>query len=66
MVQCFSLSAHRVFRSYFLPAIASLAGLGVGGLILYVNKSVRVEEFCRYGDAPNAGGLRIGTVAEKR
>lgn len=36
----------------------------IGGLILYVNKPVRVGEFCRYGEDPNPGWLRIGWVEE--
>jgi MscS family membrane protein len=36
----------------------------IGGLILFINKPVRVGEFCRYGTDPSPGWLRIGTVEE--
>ena len=36
----------------------------IGGLILYVNKPVRVGEFCRYGEDPSPGWQRLGTVEE--
>ena len=36
----------------------------IGGLILYIDKPVRVGEFCRYGEDPDPGWLRIGTVEE--
>lgn len=36
----------------------------IGGLILFANKPVRVGDFCRYGEDPSAGWLRIGTVEE--
>lgn len=46
-----------------LAAQSTIANF-IGGLILYVNKPVRVGEFCRYGEDPNPGWLRIGTVEE--
>ncbi len=36
----------------------------IGGLILFANKPVRVGDFCRYGEDPSPGWLRIGTVEE--
>ncbi len=36
----------------------------IGSIILYINKPVRVGEFCRYGEDPDPGWLRIGTVEE--
>ena len=36
----------------------------IGGLILYINKPVRVGEYCRYGEDPNPGWQRTGTVEE--
>ena len=36
----------------------------IGGLILLVNKPVRVGDFCRYGEDPSSDWLRIGTVEE--
>jgi len=36
----------------------------IGGLILYIDKPVRVGEFCRYGEDPDPGWLRIGKVEE--
>ena len=46
-----------------LAAQSTIANF-IGGLILYVNKPVRIGEFCRYGEDPNPGWLRIGTVEE--
>lgn len=46
-----------------LAAQSTIANF-IGGLILYVNKPVRVGEFCRYGEDPNPDWLRIGTVEE--
>ena len=46
-----------------LAAQSTIANF-IGGLILYVNKPVRVGEFCRYGEDPNPEWLRIGTVEE--
>ena len=36
----------------------------IGGLILFVDKPVRVGDFCRYGEDPAPGWLRIGTVEQ--
>ena len=36
----------------------------IGGLILFASKPVRVGDFCRYGEDPSAGWLRIGTVED--
>jgi MscS family membrane protein len=46
-----------------LAAQSTIANF-IGGLILFINKPVRVGEFCRYGEDPNPGWLRIGTVEE--
>ena len=46
-----------------LAAQSTIANF-IGSLILYINKPVRVGEFCRYGEDPNPGWLRIGTVEE--
>ena len=46
-----------------LAAQSTIANF-IGGLILYVNKPVRVGEFCRYGEDPDPDWLRIGTVEE--
>ncbi len=62
----------------FIPLLAGLGvgGLAValaaqttianfiGGLILLVNKPVRVGDLCRYGEDPSSGWLRIGSVEE--
>ena len=36
----------------------------IGGLILFIDKPVRVGDFCRYGEDPAPGWLRIGTVEQ--
>jgi MscS family membrane protein len=36
----------------------------IGGLILFIDKPVRVGDFCRYGEDPSPGWLRIGTVEQ--
>jgi MscS family membrane protein len=36
----------------------------IGGLILFVDKPVRVGDFCRYGEDPSPGWMRIGTVEQ--
>lgn len=36
----------------------------IGSLILFANRPVRVGDFCRYGEDPSPGWLRIGTVEE--
>jgi MscS family membrane protein len=36
----------------------------IGTLNLYADRPVRVGEFCRYGEDPSPGWLRIGTVEE--
>jgi MscS family membrane protein len=46
-----------------LAAQSTIANF-IGGLLLYINKPVRVGEFCRYGTDPSPGWLRIGTVEE--
>jgi MscS family membrane protein len=46
-----------------LAAQSTIANF-IGGMILYVNKPVRVGEFCRYGEDPNPDWQRIGTVEE--
>ena len=46
-----------------LAAQSTIANF-IGGLILFVNKPVRVGEFCRYGEDPDPGWLRIGNVEE--
>lgn len=46
-----------------LAAQSTIANF-IGGLILFVNKPVRVGEFCRYGTDPSPGWLRIGTIEE--
>lgn len=46
-----------------LAAQSTIANF-IGGLILFANKPVRVGDFCRYGEDPNPGWLRIGTVED--
>ena len=36
----------------------------IGGLTMFADKPVRVGDFCRYGEDPSAGWLRIGTVEQ--
>jgi MscS family membrane protein len=45
-------------------ALASRATLEdfLGSLSLYLDHPVRVGDFCRYGEDPSAGWLRIGTI----
>ena len=45
-------------------AAQSIIANFIGGLILLVNKPVRVGDYCRYGEDPSPGWLRIGTVEE--
>jgi MscS family membrane protein len=63
---------------YMIPLLAGLGvgGLAValaakttianfiGSLILFANRPVCVGEFCRYGEDPSPGWLRIGSVEE--
>jgi len=46
-----------------LAAQSTIANF-IGGLILLANKPVQVGDFCRYGEDPSPGWLRIGTVEE--
>ena len=46
-----------------LAAQSTIANF-IGSLILLVNRPVRVGDFCRYGEDPSPGWLRIGTVEE--
>ncbi|MEJ2179057.1 MAG: mechanosensitive ion channel family protein, partial [Gammaproteobacteria bacterium] len=46
-----------------LAAQSTIANF-IGSLILFANKPVRVGDFCRYGEDPSPGWLRIGTVEE--
>ncbi len=46
-----------------LAAQSTIANF-IGGLILLANKPVRVGDFCRYGEDPSPGWLRIGTVED--
>jgi MscS family membrane protein len=46
-----------------LAAQSTIANF-IGSLILFINRPVRVGEFCRYGEDPDPGWLRIGTVEE--
>jgi len=46
-----------------LAAQSTIANF-IGSLILLANKPVQVGDFCRYGEDPSAGWLRIGTVEE--
>ncbi|MGB5742502.1 MAG: mechanosensitive ion channel family protein [Sedimenticolaceae bacterium] len=36
----------------------------IGGLILFIDKPVRVGDFCRYGEDPAPGWWRIGTIEQ--
>ncbi len=45
-------------------AAQSVVANYIGGLILFANKPVRVGDFCRYGEDPSPGWLRIGTVED--
>jgi MscS family membrane protein len=61
---------------YGLVAGAGVGGLGIalaarsslenflGTFNLYADRPVRVGDFCRYGEDPSSGWLRIGTVEE--
>jgi MscS family membrane protein len=61
---------------YGLVAGAGVGGLGIalaarsslenflGTVNLYGDRPVRVGEFCRYGEDPSSGWLRIGTIEE--
>jgi MscS family membrane protein len=69
--------AHEVgIPVYGLVAGAGVGGLAValaarstlenfmGTLNLYADRPVRVDDFCRYGEDPSPGWLRIGTIEE--
>jgi MscS family membrane protein len=61
---------------YGIVAGAGVGGLGIalaakstlenflGTLNLYADRPVRVGDFCRYGEDPSSGWMRIGTVEE--
>jgi len=76
VVVAFSAAQNLGIPVYGLIAGAGVGGLGValaarsslenflGTLNLYGDRPVRVGEFCRYGEDPSSGWLRLGTIEE--
>jgi len=76
LVLLFRLAQHVGIPVYGLVAGAGVGGLAIalaarstlenflGTLNLYADRPVRVGDFCRYGEDPSPGWLRIGTVEE--